>query len=390
MNVRRRAARKELAESPVGGPATVPLLDLTRYEEKLRGEISQAVAAVFASGKFILGPANEAFERAFASRLGVGHALGVSSGTDALLVALMALGVEPGDEVITSPFTFFASAGAVARLGARPVFVDIEPDGFTLDPARLESAITPRTKAIEPVHLFGQCADMTAILSIANRRGIPVLEDACQAVGAAHRGRLAGTMGRVAAFSFYPTKNLGAAGDAGAVVTDDDRLAERVRALRVHGSLGADRHEGVGGNFRMDAVQAAVIAAKLPYLDEWNRRRREIAALYGELLGDAARAGRLTLPEERPGERHVFHQYVVRIADRDRVGRELESRGIATSALYAVPLHRQECFSSLGYGPGSFPAAERASREALALPIFPQLFDEEIARVAEALLDCLD
>jgi dTDP-4-amino-4,6-dideoxygalactose transaminase len=389
MNVRRRTARTELAASPRGGPVDVPLLDLTRYEEKLRGEISEAVAGVFASGKFILGPANEAFEKAFASTLGVKHALGVSSGTDALLVALIALGVAPGDEVITSPFTFFASAGAVARLGARPVFVDIESDSFTLDPARLESAITPRTKVIEPVHLFGQCTEMTSILSIANRRGIPVLEDACQAVGATHRGRLAGTMGRLAAFSFYPTKNLGAAGDAGAVVTDDDRLAERVRALRVHGSFGADRHQGVGGNFRMDAVQAAVIGAKLPYLNGWNRRRHEIAAVYGDLLGEAARAGRLTLPTEKPGERHVFHQYVVQIPDRDRIGRELQLRGIATSALYSVPLHQQECFSSLGYGLGSFPAAERASQEALALPIFPQLLDEEIDRVAEALLDFL-
>ncbi|MFY9550201.1 MAG: DegT/DnrJ/EryC1/StrS family aminotransferase, partial [Thermoanaerobaculia bacterium] len=262
----------------------IPLLDLTRYDRDLERDIAHAVAEVFASGRFVLGPANEAFERALAAALGVKRALGVSSGTDALLVSLMALGVGPGDEVVTSPFSFFASAGAVARLGARPVFVDIDPSTYNLDPGKLEKAITARTKAIQPVHLYGQCADMEAILEIALRRGIPVVEDACQAIGAACGERAAGTLGTLAAFSFYPTKNLGAAGDAGAVTTDDDRLADLVKSLRVHGSSATYHHDRVGGNFRMDAIQAAVLGAKLPWMSRWNERRRATAKRYDALL----------------------------------------------------------------------------------------------------------
>ncbi len=367
----------------------VPMLDLARYDERLKGEIARRVEEVFATGRFVLGPANEAFEKAFAREIGVAHAIGVSSGSDALLVSLMALGVGPGDEVITSPFTFFASAGVVARLNARPAFVDIEPATFNLDPSGLEAAITPRTKVIQPVHLYGQCADMRPILEIAERRGIPVLEDACQAVGALYEGRAAGSLATMAAFSFYPTKNLGAAGDAGAVTTNDDALAALVRSLRLHGSAVQYRHERVGGNFRLDALQAAVLDTKLPRLAAWNGRRRAIAARYGELLSESASAGRIALPREAPGRRHVYHQYVVRVAKRDRVKARLAEKGISTAVFYPLPLHLQECFAHLGYREGDFPEVEKAAKEVLALPIFPELTDGEVERVAEALVAAL-
>ncbi len=356
----------------------IPMLDLTRSDETLKRKITGAVAEIW--------PAVESFEKAFARELGVEHAVFVSSGTDALLVALIALGVSPGDEVITSPFTFFASASTVARLCARPVFVDIEPGSFNLDASRLEGAITPRTRAIQPVHLYGQCADMETILEVAKRRKIPVLEDACQAVGAAHQGRAAGSMGLLAAFSFYPTKNLGAAGDAGAVTTNDDALAELVASLRVHGSPHTYHHERVGGNFRMDALQAAVLSAKLPWLAVWNERRRALAARYAELL---AGAGRVRLPAEASGNRHVYHQYVVRVPNRDAVRARLAKDGISTAVFYPVPLHLQECFRDLGYREGSFPEAERAAKEVLALPVFPELSDEEVERVSASLLAAL-
>ncbi len=367
----------------------VPILDLTRYDEELKREIARRVEEVFASGRFVLGPANEAFEKAFAKEVGVKHAIGVSSGTDALLVSLMALGVGPGDEVVTSPFTFFASAGVIARLNARPVFVDVEPSTFNLDPTKLEAAITPRTKAIQPVHLYGQCADMDPILEVAGRRAIPVIEDACQAVGATYKGRAAGALGLAGAFSFYPTKNLGGAGDAGAVTTNDDQLTARVRSLRVHGSSVRYHHDRVGGNFRLDAIQAAVLHAKLPRLHSWNERRRAIAARYAGLLADAAQAGRITLPAEAPGRRHVYHQYVARVANRNAVRARLAQDGIATAVFYPVPLHQQECFLDLGYREGSFPEAEKAAKEVLALPVFPQLLDEEVERVAASLLAAL-
>ena len=368
---------------------TIPILDLTRYDDDLKLEIARAVEQVFATGRFVLGPANDAFESALAASLGVRHAIGVSSGTDALLVSLMALDVQPGDEVVTSPFSFFASAGAVARLGARPVFVDIEPATFNLDPSKLEKALSPRTKAIQPVHLYGQCAAMGPVVEIARRRGIPVVEDACQAIGATCDGKAAGTLGDLGALSFYPTKNLGGAGDAGAVTTSDDRLAARVRSLRVHGSTQTYHHESVGGNFRMDAIQAAVLGAKLPRLSEWNERRRAIAERYGERLAEAARSGRIGLPAEAAGRRHVYHQYVVRVADRDAVRRRLSERGVATSVFYPIPLHLQDCFRDLGGREGDYPQAEKAAREVLAIPMFPQLTDEEVERVAGAILEAL-
>jgi len=371
----------------VSSPARpIPILDLTRYDEELRRDIGQAVEEVFSSGRFVLGPANEAFEKSLAERLGVRHVLGVASGTDALLVALMALDVGPGDEVVTSPFSFFASAGAVARLGAKPVFVDIDSATFNLDPSRLERALTPRTKAIQPVHLYGQTADMEPILEIARRRGIPVLEDACQAIGATHGGRPAGTLGTLGAFSFYPTKNLGAAGDAGAVATDDDALAALVKSLRVHGSTATYFHDRVGGNFRMDALQAAVLSVKLPRLDGWIERRRAIAKRYDALFADAARTGRLVLPVEAPGRRHVYHQYVVRVADRNALKARLAERGIGSSVFYPVPLHLQKCFAALGGREGDFPQAERAAQEVLALPMFAELTDAEVDRVVSEVL----
>ena len=371
----------------VSSPARpIPILDLTRYDEELRRDIGQAVEEVFSSGRFVLGPANEAFEKSLAGRLGVRHVLGVASGTDALLVALMALDVGPGDEVVTSPFSFFASAGAVARLGAKPVFVDIDSATFNLDPSRLERALTPRTKAIQPVHLYGQTADMEPILEIARRRGIPVLEDACQAIGATHGGRPAGTLGTLGAFSFYPTKNLGAAGDAGAVATDDDALAALVKSLRVHGSAATYFHDRVGGNFRMDALQAAVLSVKLPRLDGWVERRRAIAKRYDGLFADAARAGRLVPPVEAPGRRHVYHQYVVRVADRNALKARLAERGIGSSVFYPVPLHLQKCFAALGGREGDFPQAERAAQEVLALPMFAELTDAEVDRVVSEVL----
>ena len=367
----------------------IPLLDLTRQDPELNREIARRVAEVFATGRFVMGPVLEEFETAFASEVGASHAVAVSSGTDALLVCLMALGVGPGDEVITSPFTFFASAGEISRLNATPVFVDIEPDSFNLDPELLEAAVTGRTKAIQPVHLYGLCADMEPILEIAGRRGVPVVEDACQAIGAADRGRAAGTLGSMAAFSFYPTKNLGGAGDAGAVTTNDDGTARLLRSLRLHGETSRYHHARVGGNFRMDALQAAVLLAKLPHLKSWNERRRAIAARYGELLAEAALAGRLTPPSQAAGRRHVYHQYVVRVPDRDRVKERMSAEGIATAVFYPVPLHLQECFAGLGYREGSFPEAEKAAKEVLALPIFAEMTDGEVERVALSLLAAL-
>ena len=369
--------------------APIPILDLTRYDADLKRDVARAVEGVFASGRFVLGPANDAFEKALAATLGARHAVGVSSGTDALLVALMALGIGPGDEVVTSPFSFFASAGVVARLNARPVFVDIEPETFNMNPSLLEAALTPRTKAIQPVHLYGQCADMNPILEIAAKRGIPVVEDACQAIGATYEGRAAGTMGAMGAFSFYPTKNLGAAGDAGAVATADDATAALLKSLRLHGSSTTYFHDRVGGNFRLDALQAAVLNAKLPRLEAWNERRRAIARRYAELLADAVRAERIVLPAEALGRLHTYHQYVVRVADRDGVKRRLAERGVSSAVFYPVPLHLQTCFAGLGGREGDFPQAERAAKEVLALPVFPELTDGEVERVAEAVRESL-
>jgi dTDP-4-amino-4,6-dideoxygalactose transaminase len=371
--------------SPV--PISIPMLNLARQFAAMRREILAEVEGVFSSQQFILGEQGRAFEREVSGFLGVSHAIAVSSGTDALLVSLMALDIGPGDEVVVPAFSFFASAGVVSRLGATPVFADIEPADYTLDPASFESKITPRTKAVMPVHLYGRPADMLAIGAIASRRGIAVVEDACQAIGARFDGRPCGALGRVAAFSFFPTKNLGAAGDAGLVTTEDASLAERVRHLRVHGMNPKYYHSEIGGNFRMDEIQAAVLRVKLRRLGEWNRRRREIAAEYGRLLSAAQAAGRIVLPGE--GRDHTFHQYVVRVKDRDAVRERLSRAGIGSEIYYPVALHLQKCFEPLGGKSGDHPESERAAAEVLAIPIWPELSPGEVLAVGSALADAV-
>ena len=396
----------------------VPFLDLAAQLATTRPDIERAVLDVVASGRYVGGPVLEAFERAMAHYIGVDHAIGVSSGTDALLVSLMALEVGPGDLVVTTPYSFFATAGAVARLGAAPAFVDIDPRTFNMDPARLadwferEPERRSRVKAIVPVHLFGQCADMAPILELAALHGIPVVEDAAQALGArcpvggdnetsggtggsirggtggsrAGRGvgdgdRPAGTMGTLACFSFYPTKNLGAMGDAGLVATRDAHLAERVRRLRNHGGRNAYQHPEVGGNFRLDTLQAAILAAKLPHLDGWHARRRERAAYYEEHLAVPG----VELPAPVWGrDHHTYHQYVIRVADqRDALRQHLAARRIDTMVYYPVPLHRQPCFHHLAHPAGAFPNSEDAASRSLALPIYPELTPAMQDRVIE-------
>ena len=362
----------------------VPLLDLTRQFAEYRDEAMAAVAGVFASQRFILGDQGAALERELAAFLGASHAIGVSSGTDALLAALMALDVRTGDEVIVPAFSFFATAGVVSRLGAVPVFADVEPGTLTLSPGEFERKITPRTRAVVPVHLYGQSADLDPILAAARRRGIRVVEDACQAIGAKYRGRAVGTFGDVGAFSFFPTKNLGAAGDAGLVTAEDAALAARLRRLRVHGMEPKYFHAEIGGNFRLDEIQAAVLRVKLERLAGWNARRAAIAAEYRERLAPAEAAGKLTLPVVGPDRDHIYHQFVVRVADRDAVRARLAEAGVGSEVYYPVPLHLQECFSALGGKPGDLPVSERAAREVLALPIWPELEAGEIAGVAAA------
>jgi dTDP-4-amino-4,6-dideoxygalactose transaminase len=356
---------------------SVPLLDLQAQYATIADEIQAAIGRVIASQGFILGPEVTACESEIAAYCGARHGIGVSSGTDALLAALMALEIGPGDEVITSPFTFFATAGAIARLGATPVFADIDPISFNIDPAAIERVITPRSRAIIPVHLYGQCAHMAPILDLAKRHGLAVVEDAAQAIGSSYEGRPAGSMGTMGCFSFFPSKNLGAFGDGGMVVTNDDQLAERLRTLRAHGSKPKYFHSMVGGNFRLDALQAAVVRVKLPYLERWTEARRRNAALYDRLLADLP--GVVT-PKPR-FERHVFNQYVIRGPERDRIQAALKERGIGTEIYYPLPLHRQDCFAYLGYSLGSLPQAEQAAKDVLALPIYPELKETQIAEV---------
>ena len=364
----------------------VPLLDLAGQYASIKADIDAALARVVDSQRFVLGPVVEACEAAVADYVGSAHGIGVSSGTDALLVALMAEDIGPGDEVVTTPFSFFATAGAICRVGATPVFVDIDPVTFNVDPAGIEDSITGRTRAILPVHLFGQMAEMSPIMEIGRRHGLVVIEDAAQAIGARHDGQRAGSVGHYGCFSFFPTKNLGGYGDGGIVVTDDPARAEKVRALRVHGETARYHHRFVGGNFRLDALQAAVIHTKLPHLDRWTDARIANARLYHRLLGDLAglRGNGFALPRVVT-ERHVFNQFVVRVADRDRVQRRLDGAGIGTAIYYPLSLHLQECFAGLGYRPGDLPVSERAAKEVLALPIFPELTTEQIRHVARTL-----
>jgi dTDP-4-amino-4,6-dideoxygalactose transaminase len=363
----------------------VPLLDLRAQFAPIREQVLEAMVRVADSQRFVMGPEVEALERELAALIGVKHAIGVSSGTDALLVALMALGIGPADEVITPTYSFFATAGAVSRVGARPVLVDIDPVTFNIDPAQVARAITTRTRALLPVHLFGQPADMAPLLELANRTGIPVIEDAAQAIGASYRGRPAGAMGALGCFSFFPSKNLGAFGDAGLVTTNDAALADKVRLLRTHGEERQYYHRLIGGNFRIDALQAAVLRVKAPHLAAWTAGRQRNAARYRVLFGEAGLTGRVQPPAEAEGRTHIYNQFVVRVPDRDRVKAGLEARGVGTAIYYPVPFHRQHCFLHLGYAAGAFPEAERAAAESLALPIFGELSDEQLRHVVDSL-----
>jgi dTDP-4-amino-4,6-dideoxygalactose transaminase len=366
----------------------VPLLDLQAQYAPLRDEILAAVTRVCDSQRYIMGPEVAALERELARLIGAEHAIAVSSGTDALLVALMALHVGPGDEVVTSTYSFFATAGAVARLGARPVLVDIDPATFNLDPGQLAAAITPRTKAIIPVHLFGLSADLEPIAAEAARVGVPLVEDAAQAIGATYHDRPVGTIGALGCFSFFPSKNLGAFGDAGLVTTNDAALAAKVRLLRTHGMHPRYYHHVVGGNFRMDEIQAAVLGVKAPRLQAWTEARRLNASRYLRMFRDAGVAA-VGLPSEPRGLRHIFNQFVIRVADRDGLKRHLDARGIGNEIYYPVPFHLQPCFAHLGYRAGDFPIAERAARETLAIPIYGELSIEQQQTVVDAIAEFL-
>jgi dTDP-4-amino-4,6-dideoxygalactose transaminase len=367
----------------------VPLLDLQGQYGPLREQLLAAIARVCDSQRFIGGPEVDGFEHEAAAYLGVPHAVGLSSGTDALLVALMALGIGPGDEVITPAFSFFATAGCVSRLGATPKFVDIDPLTYNIDARAAAAAISSRTRAMIPVHLYGQSADMDPLLDAAGRRGVAVIEDAAQAIGATYKGRRAGSMGRAGCFSFFPSKNLGAFGDAGLLTTDDETLAHEARLLRNHGAEPKYFHKRIGGNFRLDALQAAVLRVKLPHLDGWTARRRENADRYDRLFGESAAADRITLPARNPDCHHIFNQYIVRVPARDAVRARLTAAGTGSEIYYPVPFHLQECFAPLGYRKGDFPAAEAAAAETLALPIYSELTDAQQREVVAAVADAV-
>jgi dTDP-4-amino-4,6-dideoxygalactose transaminase len=334
---------------------------------------------------FILGARVAGLEKDIQSYIGASHAVGVASGSDALLLALIACGVGHGDEVVTVPYTFFATAGAISRLGAKPVFVDIKPDTFNINPMLIESAIAPKTKAILPVHLYGQCAEMEPILQLAGKRKIPVIEDAAQAIGATWQGRKAGALGQVGCFSFFPSKNLGGFGDGGMITTNDQALADRVRMLRVHGSRVKYVHEMIGMNSRLDALQAAVIRVKLKYLEGWTKGRQQNAARYESFFKDADLLDHVTLPTVTTENRHVYNQYVIRATRRDELRAFLQEQGVGTEIYYPMPLHLQVCYKDLGYRQGTFPQAERAAEESLALPIFAELTADQQTYVVETI-----
>jgi dTDP-4-amino-4,6-dideoxygalactose transaminase len=368
-------------------PTTVPLLDLKAQYATIRDEIRAAVDSVLESQQCILGPAVSECEAKLAEYCRCPHAITVSSGSDALLVSLMAEDIGPGDEVITTPYTFFATAGAIARLGAKPVFVDIDPQTYNIDPAQIEAKVTPRTKAILPVHLYGQCADMDPIMDIANRRGIPVVEDAAQAIGSEYKGRRAGSIGRYGCFSFFPSKNLGAAGDGGLVTTCDAAVADKLRILRTHGSKPKYYHAMIGGNFRFDALQAVIVSVKLKYLDQWTAGRQANAARYRKLFeaSGLTKNGLVQLPLEVPGNRHIYNQFIIRVPRRAELQAHLKEQKIGNEVYYPVPLHVQKCFAYLGHREGDFPHSERAAQETLALPIYPELSDRQAEWVVEAI-----
>jgi dTDP-4-amino-4,6-dideoxygalactose transaminase len=356
------------------GIMNVKLLDLTAQYLPIRNEIRRAIDEVCDAQALILGPAVERFEKKLAAYCGTKHAVGVSSGTDALLCSLMALGVGPGDEVICPSFTFFATAGCVARLGAKPVFVDIDPRTFNIDPLLISEKITGKTKAIMPVHLFGQCARMEEINAIACAHGVKVIEDAAQAIGARRNDAPACSTGFAGCLSFYPTKNLGAFGDAGAICTNDDEFAANCRLLRVHGSGHAYHHKFIGGMFRLAAIQAAVLEVKLKYLNDWHEARRRHAAIYDEMFA----GGKVVAPHIEEGNYSIYNQYVVRVPNRDGVKQRLADRGVGSAVYYPIALHQQECFAYLGVKEGDLPVTEQACREVLALPVYPELPEEQV------------
>jgi dTDP-4-amino-4,6-dideoxygalactose transaminase len=382
------------SHTPGPGRREVPLLDLSRQYEQIRDEVLAALDRVCQSHQFVLGPEVEQFERELAAFTGATAAVGCSSGTDALWLALLAAGVQPGDSVVTTAFSFFASGSAVVRAGARPVFADIDPQTFNIDANQVERLLNDdgsnRIRALLPVHLYGQCADMDALQRLADKRKIPIIEDAAQAIGARWRDQAAGAMGVAAAFSFYPTKNLSAYGEAGAVTTNDQSLADRMRKLRTHGSPRRYLHEEFGWNCRLDGLQAAVLRVKMRYIEGWNELRRERAATYDRLFSQAG-LGATDSPVQTPSRderaHHVFHQYVVRARRRDDLRSFLAERRIGTEVYYPIPIHLQPCFAYLGYREGNFPEAERAAREVLALPMFPELTDQEQENVVEAVAE---
>ncbi len=367
-------------------PPAVPLLDLVAQYASIRDDVLPAMMRVIEAQQFIMGPAVPQLEAEIARLSHAKHGVGCASGTDALLLPLKALNLQPGDEVITTPFTFFATAGTIHNAGGTPVFVDIDPGTFNIDPAAVKRAITPRTRAIMPVHLYGQMADMLELMAIAAPRGIKVIEDAAQAIGARRRidgeWRMAGELGWVTGYSFFPSKNLGAWGDGGMLVTSDDAAAERLRKLRLHGGAKQYHHDEVGTNSRLDTLQAAVLLAKLPHLDRWSARRREHAVYYSQAFAELSQ---VQPPAVDPANEHIFHQYTIRAERRDDLQAHLKKEGIGHAVYYPIPLHRQPCFSDLGYKEGSLPHAERASREVLSLPIYPELTTSQLDRVIDVI-----
>ncbi len=363
----------------------VPLLDIPLSYEAVLADVEKNINEVIRSGYFILGPVVEELERQIAAYCGAKYAVGVSSGTDALLISLMAAGIGEGDEVITTPFTFFATAGSISRLGAKPVFVDIEPTTFNINPKHIEKNITNKTRAIIPVHLYGQCADMDPILDLAKINNLTIIEDAAQAIGSKYKGGGAGSLGDYGCFSFFPTKNLGGFGDGGMVTMASEELYEQVKTLRVHGSNNKYYHKVIGGNFRLDAIQAAVVLAKLKFLDQCTEKRRSNAQTYDRLFKEKGATDSLTLPQEII-PRHVYNQYIVRVKEkRDELRSFLGGKNIATEIYYPLPLHLQDCFASLGYKKGDFPESEKAADEIIALPIFPELTTDQLEYVAASI-----
>ena len=366
----------------------VPMLDLKAQHQAIKSEVEAAIIEVLESQAFILGPKVKECEAAIARYCSCSHAVGVSSGTDALLIALMAEGIGAGDEVITTPYTFFATAGSISRTGATPVFVDIDPITYNINPGLIEEKITPKTKAIIPVHLYGQTAEMDPIMAVARKHGLVVIEDAAQAIGSEYNGRRAGSIGDYGCFSFFPSKNLGCAGDGGMVTTNDPARAEKLIVMRAHGSKPKYYHRVIGGNFRFDSIQAAVVNVKLPRLDSWTAGRQANARRYEKLFAQAGLAATVSLPVI-VHSRHIFNQYVIRAPRRDELMEHLQKNNIGCAIYYPVPLHLQECFAHLGYHEGDLPESEKAARETVAIPVYPELTDEQAAYVVRCIADFL-